>query len=344
MEEKRSFGEYLRKKRLEMALTQKDLAQRLYVTESTVSKWERGLSYPDVSLVTAICGALSISEHEFFSACDDDQAHAQEKAAQRWKKAVTGLQWFFGISYLIAIAACFVCDIAIYHALDWFWIVLTAIGLGACFTNLPFLVKRNRLPICLGAATVCLLLLLTSCWAYGGGRWLGGGLCITAVSLALPWGIWAIWRFYGKWVAVLSACLTSLWVFLLLAVVWAFVGGDWLLKLAYPLAAVGVAFGWGYLGCILWLPAGRVLKAGVAALLTSFAIPIFNSLCVRLLGEQNGPRFWDYFSFSALLARQRAGDLSWVNILIFLLLLLFSLGLMAFGLWMEVQRRKEGKQ
>ena len=61
MEEKRSFGEYLRKKRLELAMTQKDLAQRLYVTESTVSKWERGLSYPDVSLVTAICAFQSMN-------------------------------------------------------------------------------------------------------------------------------------------------------------------------------------------------------------------------------------------------------------------------------------------
>ncbi|MCI9263747.1 MAG: helix-turn-helix transcriptional regulator [Oscillospiraceae bacterium] len=344
MEEKRSFGEYLRKKRLEMALTQKDLAQRLYVTESTVSKWERGLSYPDVSLVTAICGVLGISEHEFFAACDDDQAHAQEKAARRWRKTVVGLQRFFGVSYLIAIAVCFVCNIAIYQTLDWFWIVLTAIGLGTCFTNLPFLVKKNRLPICLGAATVCLLLLLISCWSYVGGHWLGGGLCITAVSLALPWGIWAIWRFNGKRVVLLSACLTSLWVFLLLAVIWAFAGGEWLIELAYPLAVVGVAFGWGYLGCVLWLPAGRVLKAGGAALLTSFAIPVFNSLCVRLLGEGSGPRFWDYFSFSALLARQRAGDLSWVNILIFLLLLLFSLCLTAFGFWLEVRQRKDGEQ
>ena len=61
MNEKKSFGEYIRKKRLEAGLTQKELAGQLFVTESTVSKWERGLSYPDVSLVTAICGALSIS-------------------------------------------------------------------------------------------------------------------------------------------------------------------------------------------------------------------------------------------------------------------------------------------
>ena len=340
MEEKRPFGEYLRKKRLEMALTQKDLAQKLYVTESTVSKWERGLSYPDVSLVTAICGELGISEHEFFAACDDDQAHAQEKAAQRWRKTVTGLRRFFGIGYLIAIAVCFVCDIAIYHTLDWFWIVLFALGLGACFTNLPFLIKRDRAPVCLGAATGCLLLLLAACWLYVGGHWLGGGVCIAAVSLALPWGVWAIWRFWGKRVVVLSACWASLWVFLLLTVIWAFVGGDWLLGIGYPLAAVGVAFGWGYLACVRWLPVGKLLKAGALSLLTSLTIPVFNSLCVALVPGQEGPGFLDYFSVAELLERRSAGDLSWVNILLFFLMLLFSLVLLAFGLWAEVRRRR----
>ncbi len=44
MDEKKPFGDYIRKKRLEAGLTQKELAGRLYVTESGVSKWERKLS------------------------------------------------------------------------------------------------------------------------------------------------------------------------------------------------------------------------------------------------------------------------------------------------------------
>lgn len=343
MEEKRPFGDYIRKKRLELALTQKELARRLYVTESTVSKWERGLSYPDVSLVTAICGELGISEHEFFAACDDDQAHAQEKAARNWRRTVRGLRRFFAVGYMVAIPVCFICDIVICRALDWFWIVLAAIGLGACFTNLPFRVKRDRIPVCLGAATGCLMALLLAVWWYAGGFWVIGGLVISLVSLALPWGIWAIWRFWGRHVAVLGACWGSLWVFLLLAVIRAFAGGDWLLRLAYPLAAVGVAFGWGYLVCARWLPAGPLLKAGAMALLTSLAVPVFNSLCVLLIPEE-GPRFSEYFSISALLSRWRAGDLSWVNMLTFLLLLTVSLLLLGSGLWMEVRRRKEDKK
>ena len=42
MDEKKSFGENIRRKRLGIGMTQRELAQALYVTESSVSKWERG--------------------------------------------------------------------------------------------------------------------------------------------------------------------------------------------------------------------------------------------------------------------------------------------------------------
>ncbi len=340
MDEKKSFGEYIRKKRLESGLTQKDLAERLYVAESTVSKWERGLSYPDVSLVTAICGALGISEHEFFMACDDDKAHAQERAAAVWRGVVKGWRWFCAAGYAIALVVCFICDLAIFHTLDWFWIVLTALALAFCFTNLPFRVTRNRVPICLGAATGCLLLLLLSCWLYVGGPWLGGAIAITAACLALPWGCWAIWRFYGRHVLPLWVALTSLWVFGLLAVIRAFTGGSWLLGIAYPLAAAGVVFLWAFFACLYWLPAGPWLKAGIFTLLTTFACPVFNSLCALVIPEQTDPVFLDYFAWGNLLARQDIGEFSWINILAFVLMLAASAVLLTVGAVCEARRRR----
>ena len=47
MKEKSTFGRFIVKKRKERNLTQKELAEQLYVTESadkTISKWERGVS------------------------------------------------------------------------------------------------------------------------------------------------------------------------------------------------------------------------------------------------------------------------------------------------------------
>ena len=40
--------------RRERGLTQRELAERLHVTDKAVSKWERGQGCPDVSLLTAL--------------------------------------------------------------------------------------------------------------------------------------------------------------------------------------------------------------------------------------------------------------------------------------------------
>ena len=64
--EKTKFAAYMAEKRKQKGLTQEQLAERLYVTSTTVSKWERGVTYPDISMITGICRELDISEHEFF--------------------------------------------------------------------------------------------------------------------------------------------------------------------------------------------------------------------------------------------------------------------------------------
>ena len=64
MTDKKTFGSFIRIKRTEKNLSQKDLAEMLFVTEGAVSKWERGVSYPDITLISDICRALEISEHE----------------------------------------------------------------------------------------------------------------------------------------------------------------------------------------------------------------------------------------------------------------------------------------
>ena len=42
-------------------LTQKELAEKLHVTDKAISKWERGLNYPDLALLPVIANALGTS-------------------------------------------------------------------------------------------------------------------------------------------------------------------------------------------------------------------------------------------------------------------------------------------
>ena len=63
-------GAAIRRKREEKGLTQEELANRLSVSGKTVSKWETGQGFPDVSLLEPIAGALGISVIELISGED----------------------------------------------------------------------------------------------------------------------------------------------------------------------------------------------------------------------------------------------------------------------------------
>jgi len=56
-----NFGAKLAESRRSKNLTQEELANRLGVTPQALSKWEKGLSSPDISMICAICGVLDIS-------------------------------------------------------------------------------------------------------------------------------------------------------------------------------------------------------------------------------------------------------------------------------------------
>ena len=46
-------GAFIRELRKEQGMTQKELASRLHITDRAVSKWERGLCAPDLSMLEA---------------------------------------------------------------------------------------------------------------------------------------------------------------------------------------------------------------------------------------------------------------------------------------------------
>ena len=55
------FGAFVAQLRKEQELTQKELADRLNVTDKAVSKWETGKGFPDVKLLEPLAQALGVS-------------------------------------------------------------------------------------------------------------------------------------------------------------------------------------------------------------------------------------------------------------------------------------------
>lgn len=58
--DKGRIGGFIAENRKRQGLTQRELAQKLHVTDKAVSKWERGLSYPDVTLLRPLAAAFGI--------------------------------------------------------------------------------------------------------------------------------------------------------------------------------------------------------------------------------------------------------------------------------------------
>ena len=54
------LGNYIKTLRLEKGMTQAELAEQLHVTDKAVSKWERDLSYPDISLYPKLADVFGV--------------------------------------------------------------------------------------------------------------------------------------------------------------------------------------------------------------------------------------------------------------------------------------------
>lgn len=58
------FGDFIATLRKNKGLTQKELALKLSVTDKAVSKWERGLSFPDITLINSLAEILEVDVSE----------------------------------------------------------------------------------------------------------------------------------------------------------------------------------------------------------------------------------------------------------------------------------------
>ena len=76
------IGKYIAFKRKEQGLTQKQLAEKLNMSDKSVSKWERGICLPDVSVYLELCKILGISINEFLAGEDIPKETIEQKAEE----------------------------------------------------------------------------------------------------------------------------------------------------------------------------------------------------------------------------------------------------------------------
>ena len=170
---KESFGNFIKELRYKKKYTQQELADILYVDVTTVSKWERGKTFPDNSIITKLCETLSVSEHELFVACEDqDYRNAKRKLNKIENGNFLGYLIVSGLMAL-AVLICFIVNLAVNKTLSWFWIVLTACLCGNSFYA-PIVTKifrKQKLFWFIGLTLLSMFILFLTCSIYTLNYW-----------------------------------------------------------------------------------------------------------------------------------------------------------------------------
>ena len=116
----KKVGIFIAECRKSKKLTQEQLAEKLCITDRAVSKWERGLSLPDASVMLDLCNILDISVNELLCGENIDMKDYKEKNEElllelakqdeaknkklmmsMWTILATDVIFYFGILFLV---------------------------------------------------------------------------------------------------------------------------------------------------------------------------------------------------------------------------------------------------
>lgn len=161
----RYTGQKIADRRKEKAMTQKDIAETLHVSIAAVSKWERGLNYPDLSLMEPLAELLGISVPELLGLEDQPAEQvirsvtalsAGEQRAQRRRTVSYCIGFALFLPVLILCAAALVgSDEALYILTlsgnrGMLNLLALALGFAAWGFALAGLIRKERGKICSG--------------------------------------------------------------------------------------------------------------------------------------------------------------------------------------------------
>lgn len=130
------IGKFIADERKRKGYTQKQLSEKLEISDKTISKWERGNGFPEVSLLLPLCGELGITVNELLSgervSEEDYRKKAEEnmvnlvKETQENKKKIVLSAMVAGLSIFAAVPLFMLSGILVMET--WLRVLLIVIG------------------------------------------------------------------------------------------------------------------------------------------------------------------------------------------------------------------------
>ena len=131
------IGKFIADERKRKGYTQKQLSEKLEISDKTISKWERGNGFPEVSLLLPLCNELEITVNELLSgervSEEDYHKKAEEsmvnlvKEAQENKKKIILSAMIAGLTIIAAVPLFVLSGMPVLET--WLRILLIVIGI-----------------------------------------------------------------------------------------------------------------------------------------------------------------------------------------------------------------------
>lgn len=140
-------GAFIAQSRKSKKLTQAELAQKLSVSEKTISKWECGKGFPDTTLILPLCKELNITANELLSAkylsTEEYRAQAEENLMNLTKSELYKNKLLLSLEWVIALMTVLVMltftMLASFLSIAPVWkIILIVFGFAVFFVGIGF--------------------------------------------------------------------------------------------------------------------------------------------------------------------------------------------------------------
>ncbi|MDO4967420.1 MAG: helix-turn-helix transcriptional regulator [Candidatus Saccharibacteria bacterium] len=144
------IGKFIAKKRQENGFTQESLAEKLDISNRSISKWERGICLPDANNMAKLCQLFNVSYNELLSGAEisqKDYKKYSEKLLEEFSKIETAINKKFFlyenvIGYMATVPFLILCFIAGYVEMPtWTRITLITLGFILIMFGVSFCIK-----------------------------------------------------------------------------------------------------------------------------------------------------------------------------------------------------------
>ncbi|GFZ29612.1 hypothetical protein CSC2_01380 [Clostridium zeae] len=202
-----SMANFICELRKSKNMTQRQLGEKLNITDKAVSKWERGLGYPDVSILSSLAEVLGVTVNELLngerSVALPLEANALIETTLQYANKVTFnkkesvkfvAKIAITVTCLLGIFVCMICDMAISGAFTWSLYPISAISFSWLIIIPLFQLKKNNVCMSLVSLSVFIIPFLFILNKIIGGTkfMLPLGIPVSLIAIAYMWTIYIL--------------------------------------------------------------------------------------------------------------------------------------------------------